>query len=43
MLRFVTGTPFSLVYDNAIQPFIPQLWAQESLAILEENMVKTAT
>src|SRR6516164_9983083 len=42
MLRFVTGTPFSLVYDNAIQPFIPQLWAQESLAILEENMVATA-
>ena len=27
------------VYDNNIDPFIPELWANESLAILEENMV----
>lgn len=27
------------VYDNSIDPFIPELWAQESLAIMEENMV----
>lgn len=26
-------------FDNTVDPFIPELWAQESLAILEENMV----
>lgn len=26
-------------YDNSIDPLIPEIWAQESLAILEENMV----
>lgn len=26
-------------YNNSIDPYIPELWAQESLAILEENMV----
>jgi hypothetical protein len=28
-----------LFFDNDNDPFIPELWAQESLAILEENMV----
>lgn len=31
--------PFMAVYDNSISAFIPQFWANESLAILEENMV----
>lgn len=26
-------------YDNSIDAFIPEFWAQESLALLEENMV----
>src|SRR5581483_11334904 len=41
MQRFnlVLGPAFNQVYDNNVQAFIPQLWAQESLAILEENMV----
>lgn len=25
--------------SNSIDPLIPELWAQESIAILEENMV----
>lgn len=33
--------PFHLAYDNNIDPFIPELWSRESLAILEENMVAT--
>ena len=30
---------FCLVYDNDIDVFIPEMWANESLAILVENMV----
>lgn len=30
---------FYLLYDNNLDAFFPQLWAQESLAILDENMV----
>lgn len=29
----------NLYFDNSIDAYIPELWAQESLAILEENMV----
>ncbi len=28
-------------FDNTIDPFIPELWARETLAILHENMVMT--
>jgi len=31
--------PFVACYDNNLDAFIPELWAQEGLAILEENMV----
>jgi len=30
---------FNGVYANNIDAFIPELWANESIAILEENMV----
>lgn len=30
---------FYLLYANSLDAFVPELWAQESLAILEENMV----
>lgn len=30
---------FNLVGDNSLDAFIPELWANESIAILEENMV----
>jgi len=30
---------FFLLYTNSLDAFVPELWAQESLAILEENMV----
>lgn len=33
---------FILAYDNSIAAFIPELWANEALAILEENMVITS-
>jgi hypothetical protein len=39
VLAFVAATPFVAARDNSVQPFIPELWAQESLAILRENMV----
>jgi P22 coat protein - gene protein 5 len=38
-LKFILAKPMILAYDNNIDPFIPELWANESLAILEENMV----
>jgi hypothetical protein len=31
--------PFNLVYVNSLDAYIPELWAQESVAILVENMV----
>lgn len=31
--------PFELVYANSIDAYIPELWAQESVNILVENMV----
>jgi hypothetical protein len=30
---------FPRVFDNTVTAFIPQLWAEEGLALLEENMV----
>jgi hypothetical protein len=30
---------WKLAYDNSLDAFVPEAWAQESLAILEENMV----
>lgn len=38
-MQFKTAKPFVNVYANDIDALIPELWAQESLAILEENMV----
>jgi hypothetical protein len=37
--NLLLANPFVLAYDNTIDPFIPEIWANESLAILEENMV----
>lgn len=31
--------PFKTVYENSIDPYIPEIWASESLEILLENMV----
>lgn len=31
--------PFVPVYDNTVDAYVPEFWANESLAILEENMV----
>jgi hypothetical protein len=41
MFLFKTSEPELLVYNNSIDALIPEMWAQESLAILEENMVIT--
>ena len=30
---------WTLVYENSLDPWIPELWAQESLMVLEANMV----
>jgi hypothetical protein len=38
-MLFIRAQAFISVYDNNIDALIPELWAQESLAILEENMV----
>jgi hypothetical protein len=39
MTQFILSVPFVSVYANDVDALIPELWAQESLAILEENMV----
>src|SRR5215831_11047525 len=39
LLKLVPVEPFQLVYDNDIDSFIPELWANEALLILENNMV----
>lgn len=36
---FLSAIPFNTVYVNDVDALIPELWANESLAILEENMV----
>ena len=33
------NTPFIVAHDNDVDAFIPEVWANESLAILEEHMV----
>lgn len=42
VLNIIPTTPYVVAYDNTIDPFIPEIWAQESLAILEENMIAGA-
>jgi hypothetical protein len=37
--QFLSAVPFQTVYANDVDALIPELWANESLAILEENMV----
>jgi hypothetical protein len=39
MNRFYLSRPFVACYENTLDAYIPELWAQEGLAILEENMV----
>ena len=34
--------PFQLVYANSLDAFIPEIWANESVAILLENMVASS-
>lgn len=36
---YILDLPFVTVYANSVDPFVPEIWANESLAILEENMV----
>lgn len=39
----ITNTqPFRLVYANSLDAFIPEVWANESVAILLENMVASS-
>jgi len=38
-MLFSKSPAFMAVYDNSIDPFIPEQWANESIAILMENMV----
>ena len=38
-LFLVLAAPVRSVFDDFPSAFIPQLWANESIAILEENMV----
>lgn len=37
--NFLYAVPFAVVGDDYPSAYIPELWANESLAILEENMV----
>ena len=39
MLNLAATKPFKLVYANDIDAYIPELWANESVQILVENMV----
>jgi len=39
MNRLYLSQPFVACYENDLDAYIPELWAQEGLAILEENMV----
>jgi hypothetical protein len=39
MNRLYLSQPFVACYENNLDAYIPELWAQEGLAILEENMV----
>lgn len=33
------GIPYFPAFSNSVDPYVPEFWANESLAILEENMV----
>lgn len=39
MKNLYLSEPFLACYENNLDAYIPELWAQEGLAILEENMV----
>jgi len=39
MKSLYLSRPFAACYENNLDAYIPELWAQEGLAILEENMV----
>lgn len=38
-MKLVPNKPFKTYYANSINPYIPELWANESLLILEEQMI----
>lgn len=38
-LNLLQAQVWNVVYDNSLDPYVPEHWANESLAILEENMV----
>lgn len=38
-LSLLSAVPFNAVFDDFPDAYIPELWANESIAILEENMV----
>lgn len=38
-IKFLPAAPFVAVYANDTDAYVPEIWARESLAILEENMV----
>lgn len=39
MIRTLFATPYFPAYANSVDAYVPEFWANESLAILEENMV----
>ena len=39
MNRLYLSQPFTACYENDLAAFIPQLWAQEGLQMLEGNLV----
>ena len=39
MLSLYLSRPFAACYENNLDAYIPEVWAQEGLAILNENMV----
>ena len=39
MIKFLKSFPRLVSYDNSLDAWVPEVWAQETLAILEENMV----
>jgi hypothetical protein len=39
MNRLYLSQPFVACYENSLDAYVPELWAREGLAILEENMV----
>ncbi len=39
MNRLYLSQPFVACYENNLDAYVPELWAQEGLVILEENMV----